>query len=253
MPTDWDPWPGKTKATVVIGSWWHARTAARPRPDSSVRRPAGARGERVQGCMDPALAVRSAHGSDPTRRVRIAPGPPAGPPGRPAPGDRPDLRGGPQRAGPRRRDVDPEPAPDLGAGGDGPRAVARARRRVRLAARRAPPRVHPARGAVRAGRLGHDDGGRPGRRAGPLAVGDLAPRRRARPAPPRRATARGGGSAPAVDLADPARPRRSCASSTAAGPISSCRPCGRCRRPSASSSRWASPRWRRARSRAAAD
>ena len=46
-------------------------------------------------------------------------------------GDRARLRGRPVRAGRRRRHPDPERPPDLRAGRDGPRAVARAGRRLR--------------------------------------------------------------------------------------------------------------------------
>ena len=140
----------------------------------------------------PDSAILPRHG----RRTALASRRRATPP--PRPRDRPPLRGRPVGAGPRRRHADPERPPDLRAGRDGPRAVARARHRLRVAARRDAPRVHPARGALRPGRLRDDDRRRPRRGHQPLAVGDEPARRRARPAPPRRAADRAGGPPPAV-------------------------------------------------------
>ena len=72
--------------------------------------------------------VRPRRGSRPARGA----GPHPPPEGRPVAGHRARVRGRPVRPGGRGRDADPERPPDLRAGRDGPRAVARAGRRVRV-------------------------------------------------------------------------------------------------------------------------
>src|SRR5688500_19416177 len=63
--------------------------------------------------------------------------------------DRAPLRGGPVRAGARRRQPPPERSPDLGAGRHGAGPLAGAGHRLRLTAGPDATRVHPARGALR--------------------------------------------------------------------------------------------------------
>ena len=174
----------------------------------------------VHGCMHPALAVPSRH----VRGRRV--------PATRTPADPPAA---PRRAIARRFEADLS-APGPGGRRPGSRTSARSRERVAMgralwrelvvgfavAARRAPARVHPARGAVRPGRRQHDDRRRARRGARPLAVRDEPARRRARPAPARRAPPGGAEDRRQRSLcADPARPGRSCASSTAAARTSS--------------------------------
>ena len=147
MPTDWVPWPGKTKAIVFIVLQGRRRAAEDRESACTVAGigPPGLRsgGEdpRVTDSPDPERASRpvpvpprcggALRRVRPGRRARAARG--ARPDARaraPQPRDRPRVRGGPLRAGAGRRDADPERAPDLRAGGDGPGAVARAGRRV---------------------------------------------------------------------------------------------------------------------------
>ena len=248
MPTNWLPWPGNTSAIWLISpkrtperapptpadpctfAGIDGRSYARSGEDRPVtdidesRTPPSVPPRRARPCVRRTKASDPAAGPGPARGPRPRP-----PPGRLEPGDRPHLRGRPLGPGRRRRDADPERPPDLRARRDGPRAVARARRRVRVPARRAQPRLHAARRAVRARRGLDDDGRRPRRRDRAVAVRHLAAGRRAGQAAARRAAARGRRRPAADGVADASAARRCCGWSTGRAPSSSSRRCGRCR------------------------
>ena len=108
----------------------------------------------VRTCRDPHDPCSLAWISTRTRSPRTHGRPHAAPHAtrrKAAPRDRhrEGLRGRPVGPGRRGRHPDPERPPDHRARRDGPGAVARAGGRLRVPARRAAPRLHPARGAVR--------------------------------------------------------------------------------------------------------
>src|SRR5438552_1285391 len=108
MPTDCEPWPGKTKADEVIV----AERSGRNGPHEW---------RRVRRCTE---TERSGYSRGHERATFIDPS------GRAAaarPGHRQAVRGRPLGNRARGRDANLERAPDRGARRDGPRAVARAR------------------------------------------------------------------------------------------------------------------------------
>ena len=139
MPTDWDPCPGKTKASEDIMR--------------RVRRP----GRRFRGNSHARLHTSSRSLVPCDRAHRSPQRPPSDTPGS-GPVDRATVRGRPLGARPGRRQPAAERPPDQRARGDGTCALARAGDRLCRPARGAAPRVHPARRAVRAGRRQHAHG-----------------------------------------------------------------------------------------------
>ncbi len=231
IPTDCEPWPGKTKANVDIV---RRGVVAHDAPTAPIRVHA------LHGSRSDAVRFRTC-----PRRV-----PPA-----------PSIRPPPPAPIARRFEADLS-APVLAAGNRLPNvrqiservAMGRALWRELVIgfaapARRAAARLHPAGRALRPRRRRDDDDRRAGRGDRPLAVGDEPAHRRARPAPARRARTRSPRTGDSGRSGSPSAGRRCCASSTGRGRTSSCRPSGRCRPRSGRSSRWAWPRSRPMRSR----